>query len=128
MTNVKISCFLASNLGTLPCPVGIQARTRDRRQPRVLLTTFLLLLVCASAGNLFGAQTLTVGTNINITKSAANNSEECISINPLNPNQLFASETWSLATKYSTNGGVTWLNSNISTLGANIGDVSSAWD
>jgi hypothetical protein len=71
---------------------------------------------------------LTVGTNINITRSAANNSEECISINPLNPNQLFASETWSLATKYSTNADATWQNSNISTLGANIGDVSSAWD
>jgi hypothetical protein len=93
------------------------------------LSVLLGLLVCFFTGNLFAAQTLIVGPNINITKSSANNSEECISINPLNPNQLFASETWSLATKYSTNADATWQNCNITALGTSLGgDVSSAWD
>ena len=48
------------------------------------------------------AITLTVGTNINITRSSANNAEECIAINPRNPLNLFMSETWSLATRSRT--------------------------
>jgi Regulator of chromosome condensation (RCC1) repeat/Immunoglobulin domain len=75
-----------------------------------------------------GAATLTVGTNINISQTAGNNAEETIAISPLNPNDLFASETWSLVSKYSTNGGVTWRSSNLSALPGSIGDVSAAWD
>ena len=75
-----------------------------------------------------GAVTLTVGPNVNISKSSGNNAEECIAINPTNPNNLFASETWALVTKYSTNGGVAWNNSNVSALPSSIGDVAAAWD
>ena len=121
MTNVENSSPFLFNLRKPLC-------TAQPQPPRRLGHAILLGLVCVLPQGLFAAQTLTVGTNINITRSAANNAEQCISINPLNPNQLFASETWSLATKYSTNADVTWLNSNIGTLGANFGDVSSAWD
>jgi hypothetical protein len=86
------------------------------------------LTLSLAAGTAFGAVTLTVSTNVNITKSAANNAEECIAISPLNPNNLFASDTWSLATKYSTNGGATWQNSNLTGLPGSIGDVTAAWD
>jgi hypothetical protein len=72
--------------------------------------------------------TLTVGPNINITKSAENNAEECIAINPKSPLNLFASDTWALATRYSTDGGLTWTDSNTSALPASIGDVSAAFD
>jgi hypothetical protein len=44
------------------------------------------------------------------------------------PNNLLASETASLATKFSRNGGLTWSNSDVSTLGTSIGDVSAAFD
>lgn len=74
------------------------------------------------------AITLTVSTNINITKSSANNAEECIAINPRNPLNLFMSETISLATRYSTDGGLTWQDSNVGALGSSIGDVSAAFD
>jgi hypothetical protein len=74
------------------------------------------------------AVTLTVGTNINITKSSGNNAEETIAINPLNPNNLFVDDTWSNIGKYSTNGGATWQNSNLSALGSTIGDCSASWD
>jgi hypothetical protein len=76
----------------------------------------------------FGAVTLSVGPNINITKSSGNNAEECIAINLVNPLNLFASETWLLATKYSTDGGMTWNNSNLSALPTSQGDVSAAFD
>jgi hypothetical protein len=72
--------------------------------------------------------TLTVGRNINISKSSENNAEECIAINPKNPLNLFVSETWSLMTKYSKDGGVTWSNSDVSALPASIGDVAAAFD
>jgi hypothetical protein len=75
-----------------------------------------------------GAVSVTVGPNINASKASGNNVEECIAINPLNPNNLFFSETWALVTKYSTNGGVTWLNSNLSGLPPSIGDVAAAYD
>jgi hypothetical protein len=94
-----------------------------------LLSALVGCFLASSAVRTFAATTLTVGPNINITKSTANNSEECFSINPLNTSQLFASETWSLATKYSNNGGTAWQNSNIAPLGNSLGgDVSSAWD
>jgi hypothetical protein len=88
------------------------------------LVLFALFLVSSARA----AVTLTVGTNINITKSSANNAEECIAINPRNPLNLFMSETWSLATRYSTDGGITWQDSNIGALGSSIGDVSAAFD
>jgi hypothetical protein len=72
--------------------------------------------------------TISVGPNINITRSPANNAEETISINPTAPNNLFASETASLATKYSKDGGLAWSNSNVSALGPSQGDVSAAFD
>jgi len=72
--------------------------------------------------------TVTVGPNINITQSLGNNAEECIAINPANPANLFASETYLLATRYSFDGGITWSNSNLSALPASIGDVSAAFD
>ncbi|MEO6753391.1 MAG: hypothetical protein ABIP85_16565, partial [Chthoniobacteraceae bacterium] len=78
-----------------------------------------------------GLPTLTVGTNINITKSAENNSETFISINPTNPLNLFATSTsGSNVFKYSTDGGATWNNSNISGVlgGGSGGDQQSAWD
>ena len=71
---------------------------------------------------------ISAGPNINITRSQANNAEETITINPTAPNNLFASETASLATKYSKDGGLTWSNSNVSELGLSQGDVSAAFD
>jgi hypothetical protein len=85
----------------------------------------LATLLCGHAS---AQVTLTVGPNINITRSPGDNWEECIAINPANPANLFASETGLLATRYSFDGGITWSNSNLSTLPASIGDVSAAFD
>src|ERR1043166_607878 len=84
----------------------------------------LLLWACNSPG----AATLIVGTNLNITKSSANNAEGTIAVNPLNPNNLFEDDTWTTIGRYTTNGGATWQNSNLSALGSSIGDVSASWD
>lgn len=129
MTNSKDNALFASpqrpHQAGEPKP---SARNLRRAQSTLLSVVVGLLLASCVTDELFAAGTLTVSTNVNITKSAANNAEECIAMNPLNPSQLFASETWSLATKYSTNGGQTWQNSNVSALGSSIGDVSAAWD
>src|SRR5690348_7799528 len=93
----------------------------------IRLLTVTALLALASA-NVRGAVTLTVGPNVNISKSSENNAEECIAINPRNPLNLFASDTWALMTRYSLDGGMTWNDSNISSLPASIGDVSAAFD
>jgi hypothetical protein len=89
-----------------------------------LLPTVGILLAAFSAQ----AATITVGPNVNISKTSGNNAEETLAINPNNPNQLFASETWALVSKYSTDGGASWQNSNLSALPSSIGDVSAAWD
>ena len=72
--------------------------------------------------------TLTVGTNINVTRATGDNAEETIAINPRNPLNLFADDTWSVVGRYSLDGGMTWSNSNVSALGTSDGDVSSAFD
>jgi hypothetical protein len=95
--------------------------------PLVVWSPIVALLLMAGF-DAFGAVTLSVGPNVNISKSAENNAEECIAINPTNPLNLFASETWSLMTKYSRDGGITWNDSNVSALSASIGDVSAEFD
>ena len=75
-----------------------------------------------------GTPTLTTGPNINISKASGNNTEEAIAINPTNPNNLIASETFNDVTKFSLDGGLTWTNSNLTALPASLGDVAVAWD
>jgi hypothetical protein len=72
----------------------------------------------------------TVGPNVNISKASGNHSESTISINPTNPLNLFASDTLGdpAARRYSTNGGVTWINSNSAGLPGSDGDIQTAWD
>jgi protocatechuate 3,4-dioxygenase beta subunit len=72
----------------------------------------------------------TVGPNVNISRASGNHSESTISINPTNPLNLFASETLGdpAARRYSTNGGVTWINSNSAGLPSSDGDIQTAWD
>jgi hypothetical protein len=40
------------------------------------------------------ATTLTVGTNVDLTELAGNESEGTIAIDPTNPNHIFAASTW----------------------------------
>jgi serine-aspartate repeat-containing protein C/D/E len=70
----------------------------------------------------------TVGPNVNVTRATGNQSETTIAINPTNTLNLFASDTWANKVRYSTDGGATWQNSNVSAIPASIGDVQAAWD
>src|SRR6266404_558868 len=74
------------------------------------------------------AASLVLGPNLNVTRSTANNAETVIAVNPLNPNNLFADDTWSVIGRYSTNGGASWQNSDLSAMPSSFGDVSAAWD
>ena len=76
---------------------------------------------------------LTVGTNLNFTKLAGNQTETTIAINPLNPQNLFvAANHGTFPTpgvfRYTTNGGATWTNSDISSLPTACCDEASASD
>jgi hypothetical protein len=71
---------------------------------------------------------LTVASNVNISRAAGGNAEETIAINPRNPLNLFADDTWSVVGRYSLDGGLTWSTSDVSALGTSDGDVSSAFD
>ena len=96
---------------------------------RVRVAALCWALVLALGASTAFAVTLVVGPNINITKSAENNSETFISINPTNPQNLFATSTSGTNVfKYSTDGGATWSNSNISGVlgGGSGGDQQSA--
>ena len=72
----------------------------------------------------------TIGANINITKSAADNAETAITVNPNNPLDLFATSTADSVCVFSTDGGAAWKNSDISSIlgGGNGGDQQAAWD
>src|SRR5260370_14234466 len=75
------------------------------------------------------AISLLVGADINITKSAANEAETSIALNPTNANNLFAIDTLTYQGRYSTDGGVTWPLSNMAgftSAGAN--DAQAVWD
>ena len=73
-------------------------------------------------------QSLTVAPNVNITRASGNNAETTIAINPRNPLNVFADDTWSVVGRYSLDGGLTWSTSDVSALGTSDGDVSSAFD
>src|SRR5439155_3650020 len=105
----------------LLCSFAVNWNSACRFQPLIALAG----LFCAHSS---AQVTVTVGPNINITQSLGNNAEECIAINPANPANLFTSETYLLATRYSFDGGIIWSNSNLSALPASIGDVSTAFD
>lgn len=112
----RLDCDLAS-------PKGESLISRGLKLVALLVSVYSITISLGRA-----QITLTVGANINISKAAGNNVEECIAINPRNPLNLFASETWALVTKFSTDGGITWQNSNLSALGSSVGDVSAAFD
>ncbi len=91
----------------------------------------LCLLLLAQVGVrplLAQSAVLTVAPNVNISMQKGDNAEETIAINPLNPRNLFADDTWSVVGRYSLDGGLTWSNSDVSALGTSDGDVSSAFD
>jgi hypothetical protein len=71
---------------------------------------------------------LTVASNVNISMSAADNAETAIAINPQNPLNLFAEDTWTVVGRYTTNGGLTWNTSDLSALPGSDGDMSCAFD
>jgi len=93
-----------------------------------ILSIAITAILALALTNVRGAVSLTVGPNVNISKSLENNAEECIAINPRNPLNLFVSDTWALMTRYSLDGGMTWNDSNVSALPASDGDVSAAFD
>jgi hypothetical protein len=70
---------------------------------------------------------VTVGPNVNITRQAGNQAESAIAINPTNPSNLFAVSNGSIY-KFSTNGGSTWSNTNVSAIPASCCDQQLAWD
>src|SRR5713101_1364549 len=75
------------------------------------------------------AISLLVGPDINITKSAANEAETSIALNPTNANNLFAIDTLTYQGHYSTDGGKTWNNSNMAGFTTGSGnDAQAIWD
>lgn len=91
----------------------------------------LCAMVVATLGTLQAmaqSSALTVAGNVNISKAAGDNAEETIAINPRNPLNLFADDTWSVVGRYTLDGGATWSTSDVSALGTSDGDVSSAFD
>jgi hypothetical protein len=91
------------------------------------LYPILAALACALSAPAQPAA-LTVATNVNISVRAGGNAEQTIAINPQNPLNLFADDTWSVVGRYSLDGGLTWSTSDVSALGTSDGDVSSAFD
>jgi hypothetical protein len=80
---------------------------------------------------------LTVGPPLNITKSAANEAETSISVNPNNTNALFEIDTNTQQGRYSSDGGLSWNLSNMAGFAINdnpasvtpfVGDTQTAWD
>src|SRR5262249_1023834 len=74
------------------------------------------------------APSFTVGNVINITKSAGDEAEDAIILNPTNSNNLFVTSTSGGTHKFSMDGGATWTDSNISGIPGSGGDEQMAWD
>jgi len=77
---------------------------------------------------------VSVGPNVNVTKSKASNGETTIAVNPTNPLNLFVADTAGTAFAnvgghYSMDGGKTWLLSDFSKVpGPSDGDVHAVFD
>src|ERR1044071_676277 len=99
-----------------------------RRSPSFKKLCPILVALAWVPPTLAQSAALTVSTNVNISMQAGDNAEQTIAINPLNPLNLFADDTWSVVGRYSLDGGLTWSTSDVSALGASDGDVSSAFD
>src|ERR1051326_1182006 len=99
-----------------------------RRSPSFKKLCPILVALACVPPTLAQSAALTVSTNVNISMQAGDNAEQTIAINPLNPSNLFADDTWSVVGRYSLDGGMTWSTSDVSALGASDGDVSSAFD
>jgi hypothetical protein len=71
---------------------------------------------------------LTPGTNRNVTAGfAGTQAESTVAIDPTNSNRAFSASN-PMNFRYSTDGGVTWSNSNVSGLQASCCDNQAAWD
>jgi uncharacterized protein (TIGR03437 family) len=81
----------------------------------------------------------TIGSNLNLTKAAGNQSEAAVAINPTNNNQIFLAsrnEIGGLSTARSSDGGVTWITQLIARTNTPAagdilrayGNASVAWD
>src|ERR1043166_2251314 len=116
------------NLSSFIRVLNFPAMILFRRVPNTFCRIFVYSSLVLTASFSAPAASLIVGTNINTTTNTANNAETTIAVNPLNPNNLFADDTWSVKGRYTTNGGATWQNSNLSALPASLGDVATAWD
>ena len=95
--------------------------------------TLLMIIVLTGLLERPAPAALTVGTNLNVTKLAGNQTETTVAINPLNPQNLFvASNNGTFPTPsvffFSTNGGANWSASDVSALPTACCDESSAWD
>ncbi len=103
-------------------------RGRARRASRLLgRRPFTSGVEILEARRLFTVDFL-VGPDINITKSAANEAETSIAINPTNTNNLFAIDTISYQGRYSTDGGQTWSLSNMAGFTPPPQDAQAVWD
>ena len=95
---------------------------------RILIASTLAvssLLVRTSVAS--AALTATVGTNVNITKTAGNQAEGTIAINPSNSSQLFFASNPGAFSRRSTDGGATWGAAGAG-IGASCCDNVAAWD
>jgi hypothetical protein len=100
----------------------------SRRKYRMKKVLGAALFLAVGTTQVLASPIITVGPNVNVTRAPGNQAESTISVNPANPLQLFESDTVSGVGHFSTNGGVTWANSNLSALGSSLGDVQTAWD
>jgi hypothetical protein len=108
----------------------LQARTgaTARRASRLLRSCFEPAVERLEARWLF-AITLSVGSDINITKSSANEAETSIAVNPTSAQDLFAIDTNTYQGHYSTDGGATWNNSNMAGFtSSGFNDAQAVWD
>ena len=86
------------------------------------ITSLVLRTSVASA-----ALTATVGANVNITKTAGNQTEGTIAVNPANASQLFFASNPGSFARRSTDAGATWVAAGTG-IGASCCDNVAAWD
>jgi HYR domain-containing protein/PKD domain-containing protein len=73
------------------------------------------------------AQVINVGANVNITRTAGNQAEGTIAINPNNTQQLFFASNPGATARRSTDGGNTWVAAGAG-IGASCCDNVASWD
>src|SRR5947208_2319134 len=103
-------------------------KARRLRGYRPLLETLEDRTMPTVVPHFLGTFSLSAGPDVNISRTAGNQTEGTIAVDPLSPNRVYAASLPGTTAGISTNAGASFTRFNGSVTAADIGDDDAVWD